>query len=56
MAIQRSLRTPPDHIYTESEFLDLLEKARALGFSLDNGTILETLTVGELDVLVNQRQ
>jgi hypothetical protein len=36
--------------------MDLLEKAQALGFSLERGTILEKLTVGELDVLVNQRQ
>ena len=50
------MKTPPDHIYTESEFVELLEKARELGFSLDAGSELEKLTVGELDVLVNQRQ
>lgn len=46
----------PDQLYTHSEICDLLEKAEALGFSLEKGTELERLTVRELDILVNRVQ
>ncbi len=46
----------PEQTYTHSEVCDLLEKAESAGFSLEAGTILERMTVRELDVLVNRRQ
>jgi hypothetical protein len=42
--------------YTWEEICELLEKASALGFSLEKGSELEKLTVDQLDSLVNQRQ
>jgi hypothetical protein len=46
----------PDELYDHSDVCDLLEKAEALGFSLERGTELEKLTVRELDILVNRIQ
>ena len=46
----------PEQTYTHSEICDLLEKAEQLGFPLDRGTLLEKLTIRELDVLVNRKQ
>lgn len=46
----------PQHLYSHSEVCDLLEKAEALGFSLERGTELEKLTVRELDILVHRVQ
>lgn len=46
----------PDQTYTHSEICDLLEKAEAMGFSLEAGCELENLTIRELDVLVNRKQ
>ena len=46
----------PDNLYTHSEICDLLEKAEQLGFSLERGTMLEKLTIRDLDRLVNVRQ
>ena len=42
--------------YSESERVEMLEKAEALGFSLEDGSELERYTLSELDRLVNQRQ
>lgn len=38
------------------EICDLLERAQVLGFSLDKGSELETLTIDELRTLVNTKQ
>ncbi len=46
----------PEHVYTHSEVCDLLEKAERLGFSLEAGSILEGMTIRDLDILVNRRQ
>lgn len=45
----------PEHLYTHAEVCDLLEKAEALGFSLDRGSELEGLTIRQLDILVNRK-
>ena len=45
----------PDHLYTLSEIIDLLAKARDLGFSLERSSYLENLTIRELEVLINRR-
>jgi len=45
-----------DKIYTSEEICDLLEKAEALGFSLEEDSELECLTLAQLDTLVNTRQ
>jgi len=42
--------------YTNGEICDLLEKAERLGFSLEEGSSLEQLTIGELEQLVNKKQ
>jgi hypothetical protein len=42
--------------FTEDEISDLLKKARDLGFSLDEGSELESLTVRELEILVTTVQ
>lgn len=46
----------PDHLYTHSEVVDLLQKAEDLGFDLEAGCQLEQLTVRDLDILVNRIQ
>jgi hypothetical protein len=46
----------PEELYSHSDICDLLEKAEALGFSLEKGSELEKLTVREVDVLVNRKQ
>lgn len=45
----------PDHLYTHSEVVDLLEEAERLGFSLDKGSELENLTVRDLEHLVRTK-
>jgi hypothetical protein len=45
----------PDHIFTHSDVVDLLEEAERLGFSLEAGSELENLTVRELEVLVRRK-
>lgn len=42
--------------YSLEEIAALLEKAAALGFSLDTDSELETLTIAELDRLVSTKQ
>jgi hypothetical protein len=46
----------PEYLYTHSEVCDLLERAEELGFSLEKGSELEGLTVGQLEQLVKVRQ
>lgn len=46
----------PDQTYTHSEICDLLAEAESLGFSLEKGSELESLTIRELEVLVKRRQ
>lgn len=46
----------PDAPYDDERICELLEKARALGFSLDAGSEIKTLTLGQLDALVNRIQ
>ncbi len=46
----------PHREYSHSEVCDLLERAEYLGFDLENGSILENMTVRELAVLVNRVQ
>lgn len=45
----------PEKLYSRDQVCDLLEKAEALGIPLDKGTILEDLTIAQLDELVNRR-
>lgn len=45
-----------EQIYTDTEIVDLLEKAYAMGLDLRKGSELEQYTIGELDRMVNQRQ
>jgi hypothetical protein len=45
----------PLQMYSEEEFCQLLEQARARGLSLEKGSPLEQLTVGELDQMLNGR-
>ena len=42
----------PEHLYSCEEVADLLDKAEALGFSLEKGSELENMTVAELERLV----
>jgi hypothetical protein len=44
-----------DHIYTEEELVELLERASQLGLSLGPDSDLEKLTVAELERLVNYK-
>ncbi len=44
----------PDHEYSDDEICDLLKKAEKMGFSLGNNSELESLTIRELDILVNR--
>jgi len=46
----------PEHLYTHSDVCDLLERAEELGFSLEKGSELENLTVGQLEQLVRTKQ
>lgn len=46
----------PERTYSDEEICALLEKAERLGFSLDAGSDLESMTIGELEKLVNTRQ
>jgi hypothetical protein len=46
----------PEHLYTHSDVCELLEKAEAMGFSLEKGSELENLTVGDLERIVTLRQ
>lgn len=41
-----------EHLYTEDELISLLRRAKELEFSLDEGSILEQLTIAELERLV----
>jgi hypothetical protein len=45
-----------ERLYSEEEVIDLLAKAETIGLSLEAGSDLEKLTVGELDRLINVRQ
>ena len=45
-----------ERLYSDDEIAELLEQAQSLGFSLEQGSELEHLTVGELDRLVHQVQ
>ena len=47
---------PRDRIISDEELCELLEKAAALGFSLERGSELEKLSFDELERLVNVRQ
>jgi hypothetical protein len=42
-----------ERIFSDEEICDLLERAQALGFSLDKGSELEQLTLAEVERLVN---
>jgi len=42
--------------YTESEVSDILERAQALGYSLEAGSELDGFTLRDLDILVHRRQ
>jgi hypothetical protein len=42
--------------FSEEEICELLEKAAALGFSLERGSELEKISLAELERLVNVRQ
>lgn len=44
----------PERIYSHAQVCDLLEKAELLGISLDRGCFLESMTIRELEQLVNQ--
>lgn len=41
-----------DKFYFDDDICDLLERAASLGFSLERGSILEHLTIEELEKLV----
>ena len=42
-----------ERLFSDEEICELLEKAAALGLSLERGSDLEQLTIGELERLVN---
>ena len=46
----------PEELYTHSDVVDLLERAEAMGFSLERGSELEKLTLRELDIMVHRKQ
>ena len=50
----RSVRS--ERIYTDGEIVEMLEKAEAMGYSMEKGSELEQCTIGDLDRLVNERQ
>ena len=45
-----------ERIFSDEEICDLLERAAALGFSLDKGSELEQLSICELEKLISLRQ
>ena len=45
----------PDNLYTHSEVCDLLEEAENYGFSLEKGSELDNMTVGELDRMLHRK-
>lgn len=45
----------PSRLYRTEEVCDLLEQAAGRGISLDKGSPLEHLTIGELDAMLNGR-
>jgi len=45
-----------ERLYSKEELCSLLEKAESAGFSLEAGSQLESLTLAELDRLVNVKQ
>lgn len=43
-----------EHLYSEEDIVDLLTKASEMGFSLEDGSELEQLTIAELERLVTK--
>lgn len=41
--------------YSQEEIIELLEKAGQIGYSLETGSVLEGLTLAELEQIVHSR-
>lgn len=54
--MRRRLSVRSERTYSDSEIVDLLERAERMGLNLDKGSDLEKLTLDELTQLVETRQ
>jgi hypothetical protein len=50
------MEDPRERRFSDEEICELIEKAAALGFSLERGSELDRLSIAELERLVNVRQ
>ena len=61
MNIDRKKKRPrlsvrSERMYSDDEIVELIQKAAMMGFSLEKGSPLEQLTIGDLERLVNECQ
>lgn len=47
---------PHERYFTDSEIAELLERAEALGFSMEKGSELEKMTLAEIERMLETRQ